>query len=346
MATKKKEVTEETPVMEKPKKKATSKKKVEPEVKQLEDNETLIDTGNVELTVKDAKNLVSLASEPKRSKATTKVFRELYDEVVHVPVKEVCSEREFPDRLSHAVYIPSKNKIVNITGKSYKLMTNRQLIEPIYNQLVEIYGKGGIKVHNTNYDDCFFISQMEVSSLMMEDGNKVKVMVENSYDSSYRYRVSVFLEKPTSEDNGYWAFGLEMVTSHKHVKNSNYEIEDLQEKIKSISEVYEMMNSLREHKLQKDSVMGFFEQIIEQPIASLSKRSIKTVQELYEKNLEETGLDHNLFSLYTCFNEVINNHLWDNNIAEKRILDKDVWKVLSHSFKFKRPLSVNSLKFS
>lgn len=99
--------------------------------------------------------------------------------------------RNMASNYRKVVFAPTLNKVLNLPGKSYRLQPNRELFEPIYQQLVASFGRVGVEV--VSEDDrrfwVYFIPEGLELRLQQTDPVLPVIEVINSYDGSLRFQV-------------------------------------------------------------------------------------------------------------------------------------------------------------
>lgn len=366
MATKKKvigsevssngEVVKKAPVR---KKTTTLKKKVVKVPEVVEQKEEVVLSDSVEETVEEMPAVVETQKTKQKKEVVPPftptprknhpIFKDLFQGVEHLSVEEVFLEQNFPDHYSSVVMITDKNKPVNFTGSAYKLITNEELMLPTYTQICQIFGAENIEVKTINYDDSYYVCQIAIKgkTFQIEGRDYVtpKVMIENSYNSAYRYRVSLYFERVLTE-TGLWGMSMEFTTPKKHVKNAFYNLQDLKEKIDTSKKLVDLIKStFVEKKLDSFELDAFFEDFVQKPFASLPKNIVPKIQTWLSFQKETFKIEKSVWSLYTSFNHVINNDLWDVTIAEKRDIDVKVRRELVNYFNLEFPKSLEEYLF-
>jgi hypothetical protein len=234
----------------------------------------------------------------------------------HVEQHEMNSQRtiltdyNFSGQYSSAIYCPSMNKVLHLSGRNYTLVTNEELISPIYDKLSKLFGKSGLQIECLNEDDRRFSARFILKEKVLQVANKdfVNAMIEvqNSYDGTLRHSISLSFYRKICE-NGMMGWRQESNVSHKH--NSDY--------LLNLDQVLTRLNKLEED-LQKFQLLSNrtvtskeIEQISEALKASkydqFPKKLIGEVPMQMYREVEALESKPNAWLLYNAYNRLLNH---------------------------------------
>lgn len=224
--------------------------------------------------------------------------------------RTILTDYNFSGQYSSAIYCPSMNKVLHLSGRNYTLVTNEELISPIYDKLSKLFGKSGLQIECFNEDDRRFSARFILKDKILQVANKdfVNAMIEvqNSYDGTLRHSISLsFYRKICS--NGMMGWRKESTISHKH--NSDY--------LLNLDQVLTRLNKLEED-LQKFQLLSNrtitskeIEQISEALKASkydqFPKKLIGEVPMQMYREVEALESKPNAWLLYNAYNRLLNH---------------------------------------
>ncbi len=127
--------------------------------------------------------------EDKQSKTNAELLQKIYFPVVKAKSGELFNT-DFATNISECVYLPEKDKVVNMCSPSYGLVENEEFMKPVADKMDEVFGKGNYTVKVKNIDDRkFFVSFIADTMYQKVTGDdEICPMIDviNSYDGSTR----------------------------------------------------------------------------------------------------------------------------------------------------------------
>lgn len=223
--------------------------------------------------------------------------------------RSILSEHNFGGQYASAIYCPSMNKILHLAGRSYTLVSNEQLISPVYDRLVNIFGSSGIEIECLNEDDRRFYARFILKDKVLEVTNKdylnAMIEIQNSYDGSLRHSISLSFYRLVCS-NGMMGWRKEEGHSLKH--NSDFLV-NLTGILKRLDELDERFNKFR--KLNERVVTGkelnLIMETIRKPRDGFPKKILPEVTGIMYQEATKLKVEPNAWLLYNGFNNLLNH---------------------------------------
>lgn len=217
----------------------------------------------------------------------------------------------FANDLQKCVYLPDQNKVVQFCGQSYQLVHNREIILPVYEKMIDVFGRGGFSIEVRSYDDRRFYARFIIDDSLhtVIAGDKVcpEIVIRNSYDGSIKQTVGVGYVRQICA-NGLMAFTSEVSVSAKHSKR--YGVVDLKpifEKLDSLEVKLEQFKRLTERRVTPDELTKITHAIRTNNSIKYPKKMITPAQLIAEKEAMQLKTPLNAWLVYNGFNNPLNH---------------------------------------
>ncbi len=183
--------------------------------------------------------------------------------VLKVPTNDLFPGTHFASNLTHAIYIPEKDKTVHICPGSYHLIDNEHLIIPITDKLNQVFGPEGYQTIVRSYDDRKFYVTFTVNKalyqVMGDDTVCPSIEIRNSYDGTLKQSASLSFHRLLCK-NGMMGFSHEYSMSKKHtLDEGSLELEPMfkdLEKIEKRIKRFKRMSERRVTPHELDSIVN------------------------------------------------------------------------------------------
>lgn len=245
-------------------------------------------------------------------RARTVSLDDILFEVEQVELDEqrtILTQHDFGGQYASAIYSPDLNRVLHLAGRQYQLITNRQLIYPIYDKLVDMFGYGGIKATFRSEDDRRFSADFVLNDKTIQVAQKdfvnMMITVQNSYDGSLRHSIGLSYLRQICT-NGLMGWRKESLVQHKH--NNDF-LPNLDEILARLDNLDSQMNNFR--KLTERQVTHKeIEKILERLSAtkdSFPKKILSEVPFRMHEEAERLETKPNAWLLYNGFNYFLNH---------------------------------------
>lgn len=245
-------------------------------------------------------------------RAKTVSLEDILFEVEQVELDEqrtILTQHDFGGQYASAIYSPDLNRVLHLAGRQYQLITNRQLIYPIYDKLVDMFGYGGIKTTFRSEDDRRFSADFVLNDKTIQVAQKdfvnMMITVQNSYDGSLRHSIGLSYLRQICT-NGLMGWRKESLVQHKH--NNDF-LPNLDEILARLDNLDSQMNNFR--KLTERQVTHKeIERILERLSAtkdSFPKKILSEVPFKMHEEAERLETKPNAWLLYNGFNYFLNH---------------------------------------
>jgi hypothetical protein len=203
------------------------------------------------------KNTMEELSKPKAIlQAQKATLDEILFPVQSMSPQDLFGGYEFGGQMSTAIYAPTQHKLLHLGGSNYKLISNEELISPIYDKLKEVVGETGFEVQCWNEDDRRFSARfiLKEKVIKIADNDMVNAMIEvqNSYDGSLKQSIGLSYYRQICS-NGMMGWRQEDSYAdkhHKEIKNrymSN--LERLLQRLDTLDNQLQQFKKLQERQI-------------------------------------------------------------------------------------------------
>jgi hypothetical protein len=228
------------------------------------------------------------------------------------------------------------NKILGIVGKDYTLISNREVIVPIYNTLAEMFGVDGFTCGVKQTDDVMFFYTFNIHSNTIKIGEgdvlNVRVIVGNSYDGGVKHFTKFEYFRKVCE-NGLHAWTTESHIIKKHQSQNIVSIEELTNALENLKKVATRYEALSQRTVTADEIELFVLEL--EAMKAFPKKKVPLIKEILKSESSLLKIEPNAWLLYNAANNVINHHFGNDNLPEqvRYKLDSDVAKKLDKILK-------------
>jgi hypothetical protein len=148
--------------------------------------------------------------------------------------------------------IANMNKILHMAGSNYNLVTNEELMLPIYDRLKQTFGESGITVRCTNEDDRrfsvrFILNESEIK-VMEKDYSNLMIEVQNSYDGTLQHSISIYYWRQICS-NGLMAWKKGNTYAQKHDKDYLINLKKILTKLNTLDEQMDSFRKLTDRRV-------------------------------------------------------------------------------------------------
>ncbi|MFK7979289.1 MAG: DUF932 domain-containing protein [Saprospiraceae bacterium] len=267
---------------------------------------------------------------------------ELNDILFSAEVKETSDffgGKEFASNLSHCVYLPQKDKVVQLCGGSYELVHNRKIILPIYDKMRSIFGERGFKTEIDSFDDrrfyVRFIVDGDIHSIIKGDDICPTVEIRNSYDGTVKQTVGMGYNRLICE-NGLMAFTEDFTVSVKHSKKAGMiDLQPIYKKLENVEVKLEQFKRLSDRVVTPDELIKIIHAVKASPSIKYPRKMIEPAKLIAEKEALQLKTDLNAWLVYNGFNNPLNHF-------ETKLLPEEISKIDSRVLRtIEKTLSLN-----
>ena len=217
----------------------------------------------------------------------------------------------FASNLQKCIYLPQQNKVVQICGQSYHLVPNEDLMMPVYQKMISIFGEQGFTTNVSSYDDRRFYVDFTVDEDLhtILTGDKIcpKVIVQNSYDGFVKQTVSIGYMRQICT-NGLMAFTANMMVSVRHSKRYGLlNFEPIFKKLEQFEVKLEQFRKLTDRRVTPDELTMIVKKIRSNPSIKYPKKMIEPARLIAQKEAAELNTPLNAWLVYNGFNNPLNH---------------------------------------
>ena len=222
----------------------------------------------------------------------------------------ILADYNFSGQYASAIYCPSMNKILHLAGRNYTLVRNDELISPINDKLVSMFGSSGLEIECFNEDDRRFSARFILKDKVLQIANKdfVNAMIEiqNSYDGTLRHSISLSFYRQICS-NGLMGWRKESTISHKH--NSDYllNLEAVLVRLDKLDGDLSKFRKLTERILTTKEIEEISVSIREMKYDAFPKKLIGEVPLQMYQEAQELKTKPNAWLLYNAYNRFLNH---------------------------------------
>lgn len=234
------------------------------------------------------------------------------EQVELTPNREQFTEYDFGGQYASVIYCPSMNKVLHLSGRNYQLITNEQLIMPIYDKLQSMFGESGFDVSCMSEDDRRFSARFVLKDKVIEVAQKdyVNLMIEvqNSYDGSLRHSLALSYFRQVCT-NGLMAWRKETALDNKHVSDYVPNLEIIIKRLDELDISLQQFRKLTERRVSSKEMDGIMEKLREfKNNDSFPKKLLSEVSMKVHQEVEQLNSEPNAWILYNGFNNILNHH--------------------------------------
>lgn len=276
--------------------------------------------------------------------STSETLENILFPVVKVKSNELMKGTKFTGDNSFAIYAPTEDKVLHFCPPSYDLEPNDALILPIYDKMVEVFGKDGFTTKSMNFDDCEFSVTFTANKtwyqITKEDAICPEITISNSYNGRVKRSVSMAYWRKVCE-NGMMGWGKQISESSKHYKGT---------KLRQLSDVMQIELEGVKHKVEKMRKMtertllpGEFDKLVEEIKAEKNikfpVRLLANANETLEREATEYyGGEQNVWLAYNALNNVLYHGESALRPHEREKIDHQVLHKIAKDYSFRELL--------
>ena len=247
---------------------------------------------------------------------------------VKVRATELFPGKEFADNMSHAIYLPDQEKVIQLCSSTYCLVDNEYLFGQFYDYLVKQYGSSGFEVDARSYDDRKFYCEFTVKQefeVGKNDSLNPKVIVWNSYDGSIVQRAAIGYMRRVCT-NGLMAFSSDLSVKKKHsMGEGKLNLGPIVKQLEKATFQLEKFKRLTDRRLLPREIDELVKKVAG---TKYPKKLLPSAPEIAQREAAELGTGLNAWLLYNGFN----NALWHSEgklfPEERERIDRVVLKTI------------------
>jgi hypothetical protein len=276
------------------------------------------------------------------SKATLKgrkaSFENILFNVEQIPLdseRTILQDYNFTGQFSSAIYCPGMNKILHMAGSNYNLVTNEELMLPIYDRLKQTFGESGITVRCTNEDDRrfsvrFILNESEIK-VMEKDYSNLMIEVQNSYDGTLQHSISIYYWRQICS-NGLMAWKKGNTYAQKHDKDYLINLKKILTKLNTLDEQMDSFRKLTDRRVTTKELEEIMLKARElKNHDAFPKKIIPEVPLRILQEAEQLDQEPNAWLVYNGFNYFLNH---DERIGlgmdSKERIDNNILSLIQH----------------
>ena len=230
---------------------------------------------------------------------------EIFFPVEKIACRELFQGFDFVKDKDHAIFLPEQNKIVHFCSEGYQLVSNRELICPILDDVSQVYRSSGIAAQSISLDDRKFYTSLRIHNQeeLIARGDHIHpgIEIRNSYDGSMKFSLTM----------GFWrtqtltpllGYGQTIAEEKKHSNKYHGELD--RKNLKDLSEIFlsesEKFRQMARYSLTFGDITRITELIkkkTEYPKRLIHEGPLAMYQEVQSQQTEP-----NLWLLYNGFN--------------------------------------------
>ena len=240
-------------------------------------------------------------------------FHRSYDLAdLYFAVEQAASETLFPgfqfvQDQERVIYLPASKKVLHFCSKGYRLVPNRQIMEPIHDALTQRYGEAGFDTQVQHFDHRKFYVSFVVRAVEWEiapgDVLHPSLEIRNSYDGSLKFSLARGCFRPRSTAH-LMAFDEpvagEKKHSQRHGPRPSVKAIDALEKKESLLATLQALHAVR---LDPAQVTAWAGEVLQQ--TPYPRRLITdAAHQLYAES-DAWGSPLSAWLFYCAFNEIL-----------------------------------------
>lgn len=247
-------------------------------------------------------------------KARSASLDSLFFEVEQIELnenREILSDHIFANQYSSAIYCPTMNKVLHMAGSKYQLVTNEQLIMPIYDKLNAMFGKSGFTVQCKNEDDRRFSAQFVLTDKVIQVADKdalnAMIEVQNSYDGSLQHSMALSYYRQVCT-NGMMAWKKETQIAQRHDKDFLFNLDKILVRLDALDVQLHEFRKLTDRTVTSKEMEQIMERLKEfKNHDAFPKKIIQEVPLKVYQEAEQLKTKPNAWLLYNGFNYFLNH---------------------------------------
>ena len=257
---------------------------------------------------------------------------EIFFPVEKIACNELFSGFTFVHDKEQAIYLPEKKKIVHLCSDGYQLVSNENLISPIYQELLNEYGNSGVGVRILNFDDRKFYTSFMLITMeeMIARGDRIipSLEIRNSYDGSMKFSLSLgFWRNQTETPLMGFSHPLTREKKHSHKYHPGLGKQRLENLESAVLEESEKFRQMARYPLSVGDISRIAERIRKQteyPRRLLNDGPLAMYREAQRQNSEP-----NLWLFYNGFNQVLYQADIQMHREFRERIDQQIGKIIS-----------------
>lgn len=245
-------------------------------------------------------------------RARTVSLEDILFEVEQIELDEnrtILTQHDFSGQYASAIYSPDLNRVLHLAGRQYQLITNRQLIYPIYDKLVDMFGYGGIKTTFRNEDDRRFSAEFVLNDKTIQVAQKdfvnMMITVQNSYDGSLRHSIGLSYFRQICT-NGLMGWRKESLVQHKHNNDFLPNLDEILVRLDNLDSQMDNFRKLTERQVTHKEIEKILERFSSMKDA-FPKKILSEVPFRMHEEAERLETKPNAWLLYNGFNYFLNH---------------------------------------
>lgn len=229
--------------------------------------------------------------------------------VVKIKASELFSSMTFADDLTHSVYLPDQNKVVQMCAETYQLVDNEYLIGPIYDRMKKLFGEKGFDTEVKSYDDrkfyVKFIIKNQVFEIIKGDDICPVIEVSNSYDGSMKQRIGLGYYRMICS-NGMMAFTRAFTSDQKHsTRLGKLSLDPIFKQLDKMELRLEQFNQLTNRLITPTEMGTITAKLRDSNSIKYPKKLVSIGPLIAEKEAAQLGIGLNAWLLYNGFNNAL-----------------------------------------
>lgn len=256
-----------------------------------------------------------MSTENKNVKARQASLDNVLFNVEQIPMNqamEIFPNLTFGNQYSSVIFCPSMSKVLHLSGSKYQLITNEQLVSPIYDKLVSMFGSNGFTISCRNEDDRrfwirFILNEQEIK-VTNNDFLNVMIEVQNSYDGSMQHGFGLSYYRQICS-NGLMGWKQDTMVSQKHDTESiEANVTTILGRLDDIDVQLQKFRKLTERRITGLEMEQIMEKIRELKFHdAFPKKLIPEVPLKVYQEAETLSSEPNAWLLYNGFNYFLNH---------------------------------------
>lgn len=250
----------------------------------------------------------------------------------------------FGRQLATTIYAPTLNKVLHFGGSMYQLISNDELITPIYEKLSKIFGENGFRVQCWNEDDRRFSTQFILSDKTIEVANKdmVNAMIEiqNSYDGTLRHSIGLSFYRQICT-NGLMGWRREEPEDKaKHFSGYVPSLQKIIKRLDNLDYQLQQFRKMSERRVTQQEIHELTNKFREQTTHNFPKKLIDIAVERIGNEADIAGAEQNAWIVYNSFNRIL-NHDDRIGLAMDKVekIDRNIISTLSNELRLELVLN-------
>ena len=255
------------------------------------------------------------------------------------PVETFFPKVDFASNLTHCVYLPEQNKVAQLCGSGYHLVTNQDIMSPIHDKMVTIFGERGFTTDVSSFDDrrfyVRFIVGGQIHNILKGDDVCPVVEIRNSYDGNVKQTFGIGYQRLIC-DNGLMAFTEDMAWTVKHSKASGtIDLSPIYKKLENIEVKLLRFKTLSERQVTPDEIDSIMNLIRTSPTIKYPRKMLDSARLIAQNESLKLDTPMTAWLLYNGFNNPLNHY-------DTKLLPEEASKIDSRVLRtIEKTLSLN-----